>query len=556
VTPPASTPRGAPTVCGALGDFDPRKVERMRTALGEDLAEVHRDEGSLLLSDRDPIRWRSDRAVGFAWSELLPERAAGAGSWTEAATEGACGLLLEGERHVVHASASGVGPLYWRSDCDATYFATAIHPLTRIDSAPLSPDWHSWASIIALGYPCGDSTPFAAIKRLNPLAALEHTLGQGGRADRGRLAWAEVEPGDPGGVPERIVAALAAEMDRLDPVVPLASLLSGGLDSRLLLTLLAGRGLDLSAWTTDTEEGQPQDEMAAAVASQLGVPHSTVAAVERPFADSLLEAASLVEHESMLHLPMARLARTLPAGPGAVVNGLGGDTFVKGLVLTPEVVEASDWRRSVATVFDRFAPAPPVAFQPWAWETIRSAARDAFMGEAERFADHQSAATLIYFWTRTRRGISQAPMKLFGTRYNVVAPLVSDEVVRAALLAPQRAKVDGALYRQVLELVNPEVASLPSTEDQRHAPPGPLRRSERSREARDAYLPLLLRSPLRPWFGEALIGGLDRGGLGGELRSHFGLRRLQAICTLTLWLDRYGAQISDPDPEALLGGRP
>jgi asparagine synthetase B (glutamine-hydrolysing) len=548
---------GAPVACGAVGAFDPEAVGRMRAALGRELAEVHRDEGSIVLLDREPLRWESDGASGVAWSERLPQRAAGARGWIEAATAGACGLLIEGERRIVHASVSGVGPLYWRGLPNATYFATAIEPLARLDASTLGPDWESWASIIAFGYPPGDGTPFGAIKRLNPLATIEHSPGANARVDPGKLAWADVEPADQvRDVPERIVSAISAELDLLDARVPILALLSGGLDSRLLLTLLAGRDLELTAWTTDTEEGQPQDQLAAAVAARLGVPHSTVHAAERPFADELRDAATLVEHESMLHLPMARLAGSLPDAGAAVVNGLGGDTFVKGLVLNETVIGAPDWRSSVESLLERFAPEPPVAFQPDAWERLRATAVGSFMGEAERFAGHPAAATLAYYWTRTRRGISQSAMKLFGGRYEVVAPFVSDQVVRAALLAPQRSKLDGALHRRVLEHAHAEVAALPSSDEGQQAPPAFQRRSERSPESRLAYRSLLMRSPLRPWFSDALRDGLSRGRLGGEIRSHFGLRRVQGVCTLTLWLDRYGGLVSDPEPTALLGPPP
>jgi asparagine synthetase B (glutamine-hydrolysing) len=544
-------PPGSPVACGALGEFDPEALERMNVALDGDLVAAHRDDRSVLLLDRDPMRWRCGSAAGLAWSERQPAQTRTDREWTEVATAGACGLVCEDERRIVHASVSGIGPLYWRRHGGAIYFATAIDPLTRLDAGPLSPDWESWASIIGLGYPCGDGTPFTEIKRLNPLATIECVDGGPPRVDSGRLAWAEVEPEGSDGVPEGIVAGISGDVDLLDPDTRVLALLSGGLDSRLLLSVLAGTELDLSAWTIDTEEGQPQEQMAAAVASKLGVPHTTVQAVRRPFAERLAQAARLVEHESMLHLPMERLSGALPTAGGAVVNGLGGDTFVKGLVLTDEVVGAPDWRSSVATVFERFAPEPPAAFQARAWAALRATARDSFMGEAERFAGHPSAATLTYFWTRTRRGISQSAMRLFGDRYELVLPFISDTVVRAALAAPQRAKVDGALYRRVLEAANPDVASLPST-DGAATPSGVLRRSERSRESRDAYRSLLERSPLRPWFSDDLLGGLERGGLGGELRSHFGLRRVQAICTLTLWLDRYRDLVADPDPGPLL----
>jgi Asparagine synthase len=549
------TPSCLPTACGAIGEHDPELVLRMCAALELTGPPVHDDAHSVLFVDREPLRWHSRNGFGFAWSERLPAHADPTGSRADAAAAGACGLACEGERWLVHASVSGIGPLYWRRNGSAIYFATAVRPLTFAGNAP-SPDWETWASIIALGYPCGDGTPFAEIKRLNPSATIAAELGGRMAVDSGKLAWAEVESAGEREAPEGIVSAIAADLNAIEPGVPILALLSGGLDSRLLLSLLADRELELTAWTADTEEGQPQEEIAAQVAGRLGVDHTTVRPARRPFASELSSTAALVEHESMLHLPMERLAVALPPTAGAVVNGLGGDTFVKGLVLTDEIVNARDWRDAVAPIFERFAPAPPVGFKPDAWEAIRAAARGSFFGEAERFAGHSAAATLTYYWTRTRRGISQSAVRLFGSRFELVLPFVSDRVVRAALAAPERAKLGGSLYRKVLERANPEVVSLPSTDDAELAPAGRLRRTERSREARDVYASLLERSPLRPWFGAALRDGLERAGLGGELRSHFGLRRLQAMCTLTLWLDAYGERIADPDPAPLFDGVP
>jgi asparagine synthetase B (glutamine-hydrolysing) len=547
------TPHGVTRACGAVGEPDPELVELMRASLGLGGAPVHADGRSVLFADREPQRWRSRDAFGFAWPERVPARADGARSRAEAATLGTCGLAAEGERRVVYASASGIGPLYWRHSGAAVYFATNVAPLT-VAGGPPSPDWETWASIIALGYPCGDGTPFAEIKRLNPSATIACEPGGSVSVDSGELVWAGVQPEAAADVPGRIVEAIGGDLDQLDPQVPVLALLSGGLDSRLLASLLAGRGLALSAWTADTEEGQDQEELAAAVAARLGIPHSTADAQRRPFAEELSAAAELVEYQSMLHLPMERLAAALPSDGGAVVNGLGGDTFVKGLVLTEAIVGAAHSRDAVAPMFERFAPTPPVGFRPDAWEAIRAAARNAFLAEAKRFADHPSVATLTYYWTRTRRGISQSAVRLFGSRFELVLPFVSDRVVRAALAAPEHAKLGAALYREVLERANPAVAGLPSTDDAEHAPAGVLRRTERSREARATYVSLLERSPLRPWFSEALRDGLERGGLGGELRSHFGLRRLQAMCTLTLWLDAYSDALADPDPAPLFDG--
>src|SRR5918994_996725 len=214
---------------------------------------------------------------------------------------GACGssCRASGARCTAQSPASPrcTGP----RDANAAYFATAIDPLVGIAGAP-EPDWASWAQILALGYVCGAGTPFAGISRLGPLARLEHEPGGAPRADPGRLAWAEVEPGEPDGVPELLVAGLREQIGALDPDVPVVCPLSGGLDSRLLACLLVERGLEVETLTVDPQWGHEREqEIAAGVAAQLGVPHRVVPPNGRPFADEFVDTARSVEHESMLH---------------------------------------------------------------------------------------------------------------------------------------------------------------------------------------------------------------------------------------------------------------
>jgi Asparagine synthase len=545
---------GVPIACGALGRFDPALVARIAAGLGGGLEEVHCDSVCALWLDREPIAWRGgDGTRGLAWSERLPARARTAGSWREAARAGACGLVVDGDRRAVHGSASGLGPIYWMTAGDAAYFATAIEALARARAGSISPDWESWASIVTLGYPCADGTPFAEIKRLDPLGTISAAPGAAARVHAGELGWAEVEPDDPPEAAELVVAALRRELDGLGEDRPLICPLTGGFDSRLLACLLTESDRDVSAFTVNNDLGhEREEELATAVAAALGVRHSVLETAPSEFADELGAATALVDHEAVLRLYLARLGVSLPDPDATVVDGF--DIFLKNRFATPGVLEAHPLDVA-ATMFDEMTPtrARFGVFEPGAWEALRAAARARFVDGAEQFAGHPASPTLIPYWHRMRRGIGLSPMRLIGHRHQVALPLAADDLVRTALRVPQRAKVRGGFYRRVLELVNPSVARLPSTNDDLPRPERTRPRLERSPQARGVYLELLAESPLRPWFGHELEAAIERGKLGPVLRTGWGMGRVQALCNLTLWARRHGDLLSELDPRPMLG---
>ena len=153
----------------------------------------HRDRGSALWLDRDPIRWGGGGERGLAWSES-PRPPGKAGSWSEAAGAlDACGLVLRGRRRLVHSSAAGLPPVYWMDDGGATYFCSRIDPLVATAPGRLRPDWTAWAAIIRLGYAVGSRTPFEEVRRLEHSSTLERGPA-GSVATVGRWPWAEEEP--------------------------------------------------------------------------------------------------------------------------------------------------------------------------------------------------------------------------------------------------------------------------------------------------------------------------------------------------------------------------
>ncbi|HEU5142527.1 MAG TPA: asparagine synthase-related protein, partial [Solirubrobacterales bacterium] len=269
-------PARAPQVCGALGNYDRQRVERMAAALDPACRIVHRDDDSVLLLDREPLRWGGEGRRGLAWIEGLAWRG-GAGDWREASRQGACGLVLEGRRRYLHSSISGLGPIYWIAERGCVYFASRIEPLAHTASGRLSVDWDAWASIIALRFPAGERTPFAEIRRLQPFSLLRRRWRRFA-PDSPTWPWAESEP--------RLGREAAAEAfcvglrEAIAPFdAPVAVPLSGGRDSRMLACALAERGVASATLTVGDDEGDSfEEDLAAPVAAILGLPHERLKA--------------------------------------------------------------------------------------------------------------------------------------------------------------------------------------------------------------------------------------------------------------------------------------
>jgi Asparagine synthase len=548
----ASASTCVPRACGALGRYSPATLAELASQLGAGLREVHRDARSALWLDREPLVWNGPGCRGIGWSELLPERAHEASSWHEAAKAGGLGLVVEGDHRLVHASASGIGPLYWISAPDAVYFATGVEALARAIPGSRSPDWQSWASIVALGFPCEEDTPFAEIKRLDPLGVIEAVAGHGPRTSSGELTWAEIEPDDAPGLAEEVIERVGDELAGLDGARPLICPLTGGFDSRLIASLLVARGRRFATYTVNNDTGnEREEEQAAAVASELAVPHSIIDWPISTFVDNLLRGAELVEYQSVLRPHLTRLGTGLPGPDATVVDGL--DIFIKNRFATPAVLDAPTTKDAAAAMFAELAPERQrfEIFEPGAWDALREAGRAGFLSGAERFDGHPNAPTLIPYWQRMRRGISLSPMVLVGHRHAVAMPLLSDQVVRTALRASHRAKLGRRFYRQVLDVANPAVARLPSTNDDLPRPDRTRQRLDRSRRARRLYLELLAESPLRPWFSAEFESAIERSKLGPALRTGWGVGRVHTLCYLTLWARRHRELLTGFDPAPL-----
>jgi hypothetical protein len=529
-------------------------VLRLAALLDERPRLVHEDESSLLMLDREPIRWQGTRQRGAGW--IVGDRwrpQAGVGDWQEAARLGAAGLVLDGRRRFLHSPLNGLAPLYWVEDGNAVYFASRIEPLVRSSPSRFSIDWDAWAAIIALRYPLGESTPFAEVRRLGPCSTLRRRFGRA-RVQSPTWPWAEIDPrADLASAADAVVEGLREGLADLPGgiVCPL----SGGRDSRMLFCTLAQNGLVDSVVSTSDDEGETiEEDLAGPVAAAFGVPQERLAGSPSDYPADWAERASRVEYQFADHAWLVPVARRLEGVATPVPDGFGIDVFIQSErhFNPPEALDHRQRRRAALALFDvlrRYGLAHRALEEDF-HGPIESRAREQFLAAARPFEGHPSQNLLSLYATRSVRGIATYPTGLLGAGAEVLTPGGGDRVVSAALSTTPQQKLDGRLYEAIFERLAPEAGRLPSTSDTPRSGPH-LPRRWRSGFALEAHRRSLADGPLAGHLSTELRAWLtapEGVELSGDLRLG-----IESISMLHAWWRRYRDCLHEVDAGDLRG---
>jgi len=542
------------SACGALGAFDRARVLAMAAAFELEPRVVHEAPGAILALDRPPVRWAGAGLGCLGWEEQPAAARPGAATIADAAA-GCCVLALGPEGGRLRSTASGFAPVYVMAEGSAAYFATAVDPLVRAAPGPLAVDWEAWAAILTLGYPLGDRTPFAEIRRLGPASSLEISDGRA-RVSAERWPWAEAEPS--ASVEEGTGAVLEAMRRAIARIPEGATLcqLSGGLDSRLCLGLLTDAGRSVSAIVADDDSGSDAETRTASVlARAFDVPSEIVAGVAGTYWDELEEHAARVDFQLVRppwRMPMLESMRRAGA---TVVDGFGFDVLAApgDRVLYPATADpkgGDDVIRALweATSGSARARSGSTALQPGLAQALWNSAERQYLAASRRFSGHPARALLSFYTSRQLRGVALAPASVLGRDAPVAVPLVDDEVGRAALAIGLESKRGGRLYDALFAALDPRLAELPST--RREAIPDARARPRRSqsRPVAEAFDGCLAEGPLTPHLLPGKRRALTRHRRGGTPRVP---AALLGPVYFHLWHRRYHDRLGEVDPAQL-----
>jgi asparagine synthase (glutamine-hydrolysing) len=144
-------------------------------------------------------------------------------------------------RAVIARDRLGVKPLYYAVSGDLLVFASELKSLLASGLVDGRLDYEAVDAYLTLGFFPGPATPLAQVKKLRP----GHRLIVGGGAVREERYWTFPRPAaDPSLQLDEAIGLLLVELEdavraRLMSDVPLGAMLSGGLDSSLIVALMA-----------------------------------------------------------------------------------------------------------------------------------------------------------------------------------------------------------------------------------------------------------------------------------------------------------------------------
>jgi len=230
---------------------------------------------------------------------------------------------------------TGIKPLYYHCGPSGFLFGSELKAILRVPGVPRRLDYQAFADFLVLGYPLAPKTMFSDLSELEPGTWLR--VSRQGIEKRRFWSWLQVPAclGESAAL-EQIQAALTESLrEHLVSDVPIGVLLSGGIDSSLLVAFLAKvLGEDVETFTVSfAEAAYDESPYAEAVARSLGVRHRKIVLDPR-LADLSLIDNILVQFDQPFAdssaIPTYFICKEIRKSAKVAIGGDGGDEMFGG----------------------------------------------------------------------------------------------------------------------------------------------------------------------------------------------------------------------------------
>jgi len=253
---------------------------------------------------------------------------------------GMFGVAIWDERNrklVLARDRMGIKPLYYRLESDTVTFGSEIRAIIAADRRPLEIDSEALSLFLQHRYV---PSPFSMLKGVRKLAAGTCLILQEERAPRIERWWKfapvpfDPMPSDEEAAEHLLTLYRTAVRRQLISDVPLGLLLSGGLDSGLLLGLMNESGGSWKTFTVGYGSSYADDELsdAAQTARHFGSPNFEVRLNRQMFEDTLDKVAGILEEPVTASsvVPMYHLCRRTREHVKVALMGQGPDELLGG----------------------------------------------------------------------------------------------------------------------------------------------------------------------------------------------------------------------------------
>lgn len=536
-----------PYVCGAIGEVVQPRLDGLLSNPPASVRPIHLSKRAALFASDSVPAWHSPGGEGWFWSPFSKGKQPQ--SWQDAAENGgAAGLVIEARSVTLHTCSLGLQELYTRTLDGAIYFATRIEPLLSVSQLLVHTDWPAWASILALGAPIGDTTPFQEVRRMTPASAWRAT-------DSGihRLSftpvWLDPVAGEAG--VNDLLQALHDEVPAMRGLRRSAVTLSGGWDSRLLGAIARSRSWRAPlAWTTSPDDGIDEDiSLSKPVASALDMEHRIVVQGKNAWQEERMTVLERVQYQTWLHTWLMPLARKIHSRREPLLDGLAGGVLLKSSFVDQETTAQTSVKQRQEVLWKRLCGGrlrESAWYAPGLAAEFEQSTRQHFMEVVAGLSDHPAAMTLSVLFTRTTRAIACSPLWLFGPEVGVQLPFVRPSVLATALRVPVGAKIGGGFYRELLsKAAGTAVGGLPSTNDPGARSPASMRRQTQPDALSGMMTAIMADEKVRALLGPQLLPALKDATLRSKICSNNGPRSaFQWASMLALWRARYSSKLA------------
>lgn len=252
---------------------------------------------------------RGHRFASRCDTEIIPHLYEDAGTRFPEQLRGMFGLALwdgRKRRAVLARDRLGIKPLYYAEAGDVLVFASELKSLLASGLVEADLDYEAIDAFLTLGFVPGPMTPLAAVRKLMP----GHVLVVDGDGVREEAFWSYPEPAPRRMSLDEAAEGLLAGLEesvrlRLMSDVPLGAMLSGGIDSSVIVGLMARQMSEpVKTFSIGFAEAGAKNELGDArlVAETFGTDHHEL---ELSFSEAAVDLAELVWH---LDEPLADLS--------------------------------------------------------------------------------------------------------------------------------------------------------------------------------------------------------------------------------------------------------
>jgi asparagine synthase (glutamine-hydrolysing) len=287
-------------------------------------------------------------------TETIPHLYEDAGPEFPRQLRGMFGLALwdgRERRAVLARDRLGIKPLYYAEAGDVLVFGSELKSVLGSGLIPTDLDYEAIDAYLTLGFVPGPLTPLAAVRKLMP----GHVLVIDPSGVREHAYWSYPAP-DPVEMTlhdagEHLLAGLEESVKlRLMSDVPLGAMLSGGIDSSVIVGLMARQMSEpVKTFSIGFAEAGEANELADArlVAEHFGTEHHQL---ELSYADGTVDLAELVWHldepladlSSLGFLALSELASNHVT---VALSGQGADELLGGYRKHRAAAIAGSWKR-------------------------------------------------------------------------------------------------------------------------------------------------------------------------------------------------------------------